>query len=503
MRKLILVFFIALIAEDVSSQGDHFIYIQADNQQPFYVRSGSKTFYSSGEGYLVIPGLSSNNYELVVGFPDAGPVTEWRFDCTIGEKDLGFMLKKKGTAAPELINLGQKDGTAGIKMQVKEEKKNILKAPVLTGNISDDPFSKMLADVVNDPSIRQQPVIIQKKTEPVATAPVTADSVDKTIAAAPKQDSVNSPANVTAITENKPVLTKDSVQTAIAVAPKENKSTALKEPVVKTDSNLVKATTAKADSAGLANTTAAKQPDNQPFVVKEIKKEENTTVNTVPSAPPVAKTENKSFVLKETRYTSDKTSVQDSTQNTLAAQESKPQPVLPDTRPKEEPVAVAANNKPGTNDSNAPQKTLPFAVQPKEDPQAVKEQDEPGGKTSATGNSKSTAATAAPPKEASFAVKELPETDNKVPATGDQKTLPFSVQPQQEPFVLKETIGGNNRQPDKTSTTSTPVKNVVTSSVSIKKTLQRRSIDGIELIYVDEGENGAKDTIRILIPGAR
>ena len=105
MRKLILVFLIALIAEDVCSQGDHFIYIQSDNQKPYYLRFGSKMLRSSGEGYLVIQGLSSNNYEFFIGFPDAAPGVEWRFDCALGEKDLGFTLKNSG-ASPQLINLG-------------------------------------------------------------------------------------------------------------------------------------------------------------------------------------------------------------------------------------------------------------------------------------------------------------------------------------------------------------------------------------------------------------
>ncbi|MBX2922326.1 MAG: hypothetical protein KF746_09060 [Chitinophagaceae bacterium] len=490
MRKLIFVFLIALIAEDVSSQGDHFIYIQADNQQSFYVRSGSKMFRSSGEGYLVIPGLLSNNYELIIGFPGVTPVTEWRFDCTIDEKDLGFILKRStATGAPELINLGQKDGITGTKVRVKEEKKTMPETKPLTGSISDDPFSKMLADVVNDPSIRLQPVIIEKKTEPVlAAAPTTVvDSTSKSVAIVQKKDSAGSLAGLTTGAKNTPAAAKDSIQ---ATPGGENKTVALKETSPKTDSALTKATVVKPDPTRLANTVAAKQPDNLPFVVKEIKKEEK-----------------EAFVLKET---------------------------------------PATRNKPTTSDNSTDQKTLPFTVQPREEPVAtVKKQDVPNDKTSpgSDNSGKATATVTAQPKEESFVAKELPKTDNKASTAnsnpGDKKTLPFTVQPKEEPvavkespktenaiqpnavngadknngtstppkedkpFVLKETITAKKERADKIPTVSEPAKNVVTSSVSIKKTLQRKSIDGIELIYVDEGENGAKDTIRILIPGVK
>ena len=35
---------------------------------------------------------------------------------------------------------------------------------------------------------------------------------------------------------------------------------------------------------------------------------------------------------------------------------------------------------------------------------------------------------------------------------------------------------------------------------SVRKTLERKSREGTDLIYVDEGAGGAKDTIRIFIP---
>lgn len=533
MRKLIIVFLIVLIAKDVSSQGDHFIYIQADNQKPFYVRSGTKFYRSSGEGYLVIPGLSANNYELVVGFSGNGSSSaEWRFDCTLGEKDLGFTLKNNGSSPPQLIGLRQKTGLTGTKVPPKEEKKPASKPVELTGVVSDDPFSKMLADVVNDPTIRQQPVIIEKKTEPVLVASgVDSTSVAKTNAI--KKDSVSQPGSLTAVIDNKPVA---------STPVKENKPFVVKETPLKTDSAQTKAiATAKTDSAAVVNTVADKPQSNQPFVVKEIKKETPpATSPKMDSSAAIAKantTTKEPFVLKETIDTKAKPAeAKDSADKALTAKADAPKPIE-QNKPKDEPFVVkelpAADNKAAvaSNDASG-KKTLPFTVQPQDTPSVAKEQPKTDNKTSKKDSA------AMQPKEETFVVKELPKADNKTTPSApdnatDKKTLPFTVEPKQEPvvvakevpktdtksqqtspadlpkatttapkedkpFVLKETVAGKKDQPNKTA--PAPAANTAGSSVSIKKTLQRKSNDGIELIYVDEGLNGAKDTIRILIP---
>ncbi|MGN6490818.1 MAG: hypothetical protein ACTHLE_02380 [Agriterribacter sp.] len=531
MRKLIIVFLIAFIAKDVSSQGDHFIYIQADNQRPFYVRSGSKLFQSSGEGYLVIPGLSASNYELFIGFSGTGSGTEWRFECAINEKDLGFTLKNNGSAPPQLIALRQKTGLTGTKVLPKEEKKPVPKSVQLTGSISDDPFSKMLANVVNDPTIRQQPVIIEKKTEPVLAASAK-DSTKLAGTAIQRSDTVSQHGSLTAAAENKPAIS----------AAKDNKPFVVKETPIKTD------------STSLANAAAPKPQDNQPFVVREITKEPNVgngpdSSSKKDSSKAIAQTtgsKNEPFVLKETINAKAKTAdAKDSADRALTAKKEEPKPVASNNKPLNEPFVVkeVTNEQSGSpvvsNDASG-KKTLPFTVQPQDKPVVVKEQLKADNKTAKKDN------ITVQPKNEPFVVKELPKTDGKAASstatdnTSDQKTLPFTVQPKEEPavakelpktdnknqpntavnkpdssktapaavkedkpFVLKETIAGKKEQPGKTTTVPVPAATGVTSSISIKKTLQRKSIDGIELIYVDEGANGAKDTIRILIPAEK
>jgi len=80
MRKIGFAFLISLVMCQVLGQGNYYIYIQSADHKPFYVRSGSKVFHSSGNGYLVMEHLASAPYDLMIGFPDT-PLSEWQFSC--------------------------------------------------------------------------------------------------------------------------------------------------------------------------------------------------------------------------------------------------------------------------------------------------------------------------------------------------------------------------------------------------------------------------------------
>ncbi|QES89488.1 DUF4476 domain-containing protein [Rhizosphaericola mali] len=73
----------------------HFIYIQSDGQQPFYVILNSKTYSSSSVGYLIISKLKDGKYNITIGFPqDKYPAKTYL--CNIAGTDAGYRLKKTG-----------------------------------------------------------------------------------------------------------------------------------------------------------------------------------------------------------------------------------------------------------------------------------------------------------------------------------------------------------------------------------------------------------------------
>ena len=99
------IFFICLfISFSIQAQQNHFIYIQTENKQPFYVKLDKKIYSSSASGYLIIPKLKEGIYNLIVGFPK----NEWpeqKIKSTLGDKDLGYLLKNFGDKGWGFFNL--------------------------------------------------------------------------------------------------------------------------------------------------------------------------------------------------------------------------------------------------------------------------------------------------------------------------------------------------------------------------------------------------------------
>ena len=133
------------ISHNIKAQQNHFIYIQADNKQPFYVKLDKKVYSSTVSGYLVVPKLKTGAYSFVIGFPK----NEWpeqNIHCAVDDKDLGYLLKNFGDKGWGFFNLQ----SLNVLMAENNEKK----ADVVT-DVKSDAFSNMLSSVVNDPTIKQ------------------------------------------------------------------------------------------------------------------------------------------------------------------------------------------------------------------------------------------------------------------------------------------------------------------------------------------------------------
>jgi hypothetical protein len=55
--KIRLLFFSFLIFLGSHAQQNHFIYIQTENKQPFYVKLDKQLFSSAASGYIILPKL--------------------------------------------------------------------------------------------------------------------------------------------------------------------------------------------------------------------------------------------------------------------------------------------------------------------------------------------------------------------------------------------------------------------------------------------------------------
>lgn len=179
---------------DISAQKNHFVYIQTENKQAFYVKLDKKVFSSSASGYLVVPKLINGTYHFAIGFPK----NEWPEQlmvCTIDNKDLGYLLKNFGDKGWGLFNLQTMEVVmSGEKSNDHAELKET----------KTDPFSDMLSTVVNDPTL--------KNTEPVKEAPVkeSATPVEKKEEVKPVVEEVKTPVHV--ITKEMSTITAEGTE---------------------------------------------------------------------------------------------------------------------------------------------------------------------------------------------------------------------------------------------------------------------------------------------------
>jgi hypothetical protein len=183
LYKIILLctlFFVAVC--NAFSQQNHFVYVQTENKQPFYIKLNKKLLSSTASGYLIIPKLQEGSYEFTIGFPK----NEWQeqnITCAVNKKDAGYLLKDFGDKGWGLFNLQTMEvvmpgsATAGNTTIVEEEKKK----PVTT--VPPVAIDSAITKKVDDkPVIKEEikPVIdtIKKEVIPtVSSAPVVTDSV--------------------------------------------------------------------------------------------------------------------------------------------------------------------------------------------------------------------------------------------------------------------------------------------------------------------------------------
>ncbi len=137
----------------MAQQQYHFIYIQADNQQPFYVKYSGKNYSSSSIGYLILPKLSDGNVPLQIGFAK-NLYPEQNFNLTVAGKDLGFALKNFAEKGWGLFNFQ----TTDIVMNGNAATSNNNQEAAKTTTNKSNAFGNMLASAINDSTLNQQRV---------------------------------------------------------------------------------------------------------------------------------------------------------------------------------------------------------------------------------------------------------------------------------------------------------------------------------------------------------
>lgn len=169
LPRIFLFALLALAGTRGWAQQQYYLYIQSTASQPFYARMQSGIYSSSENGYMIVSKLRDSTYDIFIGFArNAYP--EQHFSVQINKQDQGFELRNQGEKGWGLFNLQNGVVVQANSPTQKSEADN-------TGERKSDPFSQMLANVVNDSSIlymASKPVSAQPARKP----PVVQESVE-------------------------------------------------------------------------------------------------------------------------------------------------------------------------------------------------------------------------------------------------------------------------------------------------------------------------------------
>ncbi len=162
-----LLFMLSVSTGIVAAQQNHFIYLQTENKQAFYIKLDKKILSSSASGYLIIPRLQDGNYTLTLGFPK----NEWpeqKVTCTVDKKDIGYVLKNFGDKGWGFFNW------QSMNVVMAENKKE------------------------------EQVAVVKKEEQPVKNTPSAVEEPKKVAPAEPAEEKIVKPAvTVTKLLSNK------------------------------------------------------------------------------------------------------------------------------------------------------------------------------------------------------------------------------------------------------------------------------------------------------------
>ena len=258
MKKLLIFGNFLLLTLLLRAQSGYFLFIQSDNNQPFYVQSEGKSLSSSADGHLIIAGLKDSAYRLTVGFPK-NQFPEQVFEIRMNRKDAGYQLKNMGAEGWVLLSLQTPQLIKAIQTEPKKQ-------AISYGNVKKgDVFSVLMAGLVNDSAVLYTSIAkadpVRENSTPGLSDSAVSNSVVTRVENPDSEEAVSKPDTTAikpAITKAESPLQKDTSRLQ-AIAVKPQASSGDDTPVVKiqtaqvndskvTDSSVARSVAPKSDS---------------------------------------------------------------------------------------------------------------------------------------------------------------------------------------------------------------------------------------------------------------
>ena len=262
-------------------QHNHYIYIQSDNAQNFYIRKGGELISSSASGFVILPRIEPGQQEFLVGFPK-NQFPEYQFAIEIKGKDRGFALKNFNEKGWGLFDLQSLDVIMGKKIEPKKEE-----TKTETGPLTDDPFSVILASAVGDQRIRQTSLVYREEITAQHNPPVKPETSNNKNQAAPATESVvvktTAPAKSEPVVINPDITSKKDPVAVNSPLPPASDATAKKTSETAKKEEVVTNTTAPVKNEVVAKQTAepAQKEESVPATIDKPKADTMLAKSTV------------------------------------------------------------------------------------------------------------------------------------------------------------------------------------------------------------------------------
>jgi hypothetical protein len=94
MKRFFLAFFCTVLFQWAWAQQSYFIYLQTENELPFYVKMDGQVYSSSEHGFIILPNLMDSSYQFFLGSSD-GYVKESKFIVEMKAADHGYLLRNE------------------------------------------------------------------------------------------------------------------------------------------------------------------------------------------------------------------------------------------------------------------------------------------------------------------------------------------------------------------------------------------------------------------------
>ena len=159
MKRFILCFLVVAAWQISFSQKVYFVYLQSEQEQPFFVKMNEKVYSSTASGYLILSKLYDSAYSFSVGFPE-NKLPEQKFSVVINKKDHGYLLKNFGDKGWGLFDL--QTMSAQMAMLPEERKSTAIK----TEKKEVSEFTDILSKASDDSTLKEKQILVKEEKKP-------------------------------------------------------------------------------------------------------------------------------------------------------------------------------------------------------------------------------------------------------------------------------------------------------------------------------------------------